>query len=120
METDLRRAIERSELRVHLQPQFSLTTGQVVGAEALVRWERPEQGLVLPGEFIKLAEESGLIVPIGAWVQQTACCQWAAWVAAGLQPGCCRSMSPVSSSRAAESRRVCARRSTRPACRRVS
>jgi diguanylate cyclase (GGDEF)-like protein/PAS domain S-box-containing protein len=87
METDLRRAIERSELRVHLQPQFSLTTGQVVGAEALVRWERPEQGLVLPGEFIKIAEESGLIVPIGAWVQQTACCQWAAWVAAGLQPG---------------------------------
>jgi diguanylate cyclase (GGDEF)-like protein/PAS domain S-box-containing protein len=87
METDLRRAIERGELRVYLQPQFSLATGKVVGAEALVRWLRPQQGLVLPGEFIKLAEESGLIVPIGEWVQGTAACQWATWVAAGLAPG---------------------------------
>ncbi|WP_300341631.1 PAS domain S-box protein [Accumulibacter sp.] len=87
METDLRRAIDRGELRVFLQPQFSLTTGKVVGAEALVRWQHSEHGLVLPGEFIKLAEESGLIVPIGEWVQYTACCQWAAWVDAGLNPG---------------------------------
>ena len=87
METDLRRAIEREELRVYLQPQFSLTTGKVVGAEALLRWQRSEQGLVPPGDFIKLAEESGLIVPIGEWVQRTAGCQWAAWVAAGLNPG---------------------------------
>ncbi|WP_313951680.1 PAS domain S-box protein [Accumulibacter sp.] len=87
METDLRRAIERDELRVFLQPQFSLITGKMVGAEALVRWMRPGQGLVLPGEFIKLAEESGLIVPIGEWVQKTAACQWAAWVCAGLEPG---------------------------------
>jgi diguanylate cyclase (GGDEF)-like protein/PAS domain S-box-containing protein len=87
METNLRRAIDRAELRVYLQPQFCLASGRVVGAEALVRWLRPEQGLVLPGEFIKIAEESGLIVPIGAWVQHTATCQWAAWVAAGLDPG---------------------------------
>ncbi|MCB1932479.1 MAG: PAS domain S-box protein [Candidatus Accumulibacter sp.] len=87
METDLRRAVERGELRVFLQPQFSLTTGEVLGAEALVRWLRPQQGLVLPGEFIKLAEESGLIVPIGEWIQRTASCQWAAWLAAGLKPG---------------------------------
>jgi EAL domain-containing protein (putative c-di-GMP-specific phosphodiesterase class I) len=64
-----------------------LATGRVVGAEALVRWLAPEQGLVLPGEFIKVAEESGLIVPIGEWVQHDAACQWAAWVAAGLDPG---------------------------------
>ncbi len=87
METNLRRAIDRAELRVYLQPQFSLASGRVVGAEALVRWLRPEQGLVLPGEFIKIAEESGLIVLIGAWVQHAAACQWAAWVAAGLDPG---------------------------------
>ncbi|WP_300453892.1 PAS domain S-box protein [Accumulibacter sp.] len=87
METDLRRAIERGELRVYLQPQFSLSDGEVVGAEALVRWVHPQQGLVMPGEFIKLAEESGLIVPIGEWVQATAACQWAAWVAAGYRPG---------------------------------
>ncbi len=87
METKLRRAIDRAELRVYLQPQFCLASGRVVGAEALVRWLRPEQGLVLPGEFIRIAEESGLIVPIGAWVQHTAACQWAAWVAEGLDPG---------------------------------
>ena len=77
----------RDRLRVYLQPQFSLSTGKVVGAEALLRWQRPEQGLVPPGDFIKLAEESGLIVPIGEWVQRTAGGQWAAWVAAGLNPG---------------------------------
>ena len=87
METDLRRAVERDELRVYLQPQFSLKTGKVLGAEALVRWLRPEHGLVMPGEFIKLAEESGMIVQIGEWVQQTASSQWSAWIAAGRHPG---------------------------------
>ncbi len=87
METDLRRAIERGELAVYLQPQFSLATGHIIGAEALVRWFRPGTGMVMPGEFIRLAEESGLIVAIGEWVQQTATRQWAKWVADGLNPG---------------------------------
>lgn len=87
METDLRRAIERGELLIYLQPQFSLRTGKLLGAEALVRWQRSEQGLVMPSEFIRLAEESGLIVPIGEWVLYTAACQWAAWIADGFAPG---------------------------------
>ncbi|HNG86574.1 bifunctional diguanylate cyclase/phosphodiesterase, partial [Accumulibacter sp.] len=87
LETDLRRALERGELRVYLQPQFSLITGRVLGAEALVRWLHPAQGMLLPADFIRLAEESGLIVQIGEWVQQVAMAQWAAWSAAGLAPG---------------------------------
>ncbi len=87
METDLRRAIERGDLRVYLQPQFSLRDGRLLGAEALVRWLRPAHGLVMPGEFIRLAEESGLIVAIGEWVLLTAAGHWADWFAAGLAPG---------------------------------
>jgi diguanylate cyclase (GGDEF)-like protein/PAS domain S-box-containing protein len=87
METDLRRAIDRDELRVYLQPKFSLKTGELIGAEALVRWRHPQQGLIFPGRFIPLAEESGLIVAIGEWVQRKACRCWAEWVEEGLSPG---------------------------------
>lgn len=79
VESELRQALEKEELRVHYQPLVSLATGEIVGAEALVRWEHPVHGLWAPGHFIDVAETSGLIVPLGRWVLTEACRQAQSW-----------------------------------------
>jgi len=84
LENALRRAVERDELRLHLQPEIAVGSGAIVGFEALVRWEHPERGLLGPGDFVSLAEETGLIGAVGAWVLRQACSLAAAWRTPGL------------------------------------
>ena len=79
IEQELQRAIEQGELRVYYQPAVDLSSGTMVGAEALVRWQHPERGLLTPDKFLDVAEETGLIVPLGAWVIEEACRALAAW-----------------------------------------
>ena len=88
LETDLRMALERNELELFYQPQVLLSTGKVVGNEALIRWRHPLKGLLSPIHFIDIIEESGLIVPIGKWVIEEACRQQVIWMKSGLEPMC--------------------------------
>ena len=84
LESDLRRALERQQFILYYQPQIELKTGRIIGAEALLRWQRPGAGLVKPAEFLPLAEENGLIVPINEWVLREACVHAKSWTRSGL------------------------------------
>ena len=86
LESNLRRALERGQFQLHYQPRVELASGRIVGCEALLRWQLPGRGAVDPSRFIPVAEETGLIGPIGAWALQTACAQAKAWQRAGLPP----------------------------------
>ena len=85
-EGQLRRALERNEFLLYFQPRVAADTGCIVGAEGLIRWQHPERGLLEPADFISLAEDSGLIIPIGEWAIEAACRQVAAWKAQDLDP----------------------------------
>jgi diguanylate cyclase (GGDEF)-like protein len=86
LETSLRKALDRTEFILHYQPRVSCKNGRILGAEALLRWQHPDLGLLFPNQFIPLTEETGLIVPIGKWVLRTACIANKAWQNAGLPP----------------------------------
>jgi diguanylate cyclase (GGDEF)-like protein/PAS domain S-box-containing protein len=84
LESSLRRAIERDEFLLHYQPKVNLVTGEITGVEALIRWQQPDRGLVSPAQFVPIAEDCGLIIPIGRWVLREACRQASEWQAVGL------------------------------------
>ena len=83
LEGELRRALDREEFVLHYQPIIDVRTKKLVGTEALIRWQHPQRGLILPGHFIPACEQNGLIVPLGSWVLRTACAQWASWFPRG-------------------------------------
>ncbi len=87
METNLRRALENEEFIFHYQPQYDAKKGELIGIEALVRWQHPEMGMVSPAQFIPVAEETGLIVQIDRWVKRNALQQVGEWRRQGLEPG---------------------------------
>jgi diguanylate cyclase (GGDEF)-like protein len=88
LETDLRLALEHGEFELYYQPKIKLSTGEVVGNEALIRWNHPKRGLLTPIHFIDIIEKTGLIIPIGKWILQEACMQQMRWIESGLKPMC--------------------------------
>lgn len=86
LENSLRHALEREEFRVYYQPRIDAASGHIIGAEALIRWDCPGKGIIPPDSFISIAEETGLIIPIGQWILEEACRQNSAWQRAGLPP----------------------------------
>ena len=86
LEAGLRHGLERNEFRIHYQPKVDMATGEITGVEALLRWQHPEKGLLLPEKFIRLAEETGAIIPIGLWTLREVCMRVKSWREAGLPP----------------------------------